>query len=187
MDYINYSKYIPLFEERNIGIIYHFTRDRYIRNILIEGIHASKGNALDFSTPVFSDKEVEKLNRRRFKVDYDKYRQLSDYYSFSCTRDKRFNNKQRADGIEDTTCLVLDGTKISQRFKIFPIVADNSFAKDNHKMFESEYRVFTKNPFFKIIPYLKQINLSTESYFGEIQIMRNDLCPNVRITVNWKH
>jgi len=130
-------------EAKQVGIIYHYTTFE-------AGLKILQSNQLK------SDHTAESTNAK-------------PVFGISFTRDKRFNNANRAVDFTNSSFgrtpqlrFTIDGNKLSNKFKIQPYSQQGAFSKDK-KSFESEERVTSDKLFtIPLSNYLISIDLLFE-------------------------
>lgn len=108
-------------EEKQVGILYHFTSYPSFRKIMQEN---------QLKTSSWKTYFTNEIGKTEFKQNF----------AISFTRDKNFNNRAYSIGGTDVR-LVIDGNKLSNKYKISPI-AEPDFQKSDPKGFEAEERIY---------------------------------------------
>lgn len=133
--------YERLFKEaRQVGVIYHFTYINNIFDILNSGLKGDINYANNFFEYGFSFEHYLK-NKNKF-------------YGYCFTRDKNIQSKFFKN---QDIVIVLDGNKMSENYKIFPI-AEAAYRRKFQNS-ESEERLISKKSSIDLKPYIKEIKL----------------------------
>ena len=131
-------------EAKQVGNLYHFTHLRHLYNILDNGLQFQKDNIGD---------HLKK-------------------YSISTTRSSDFSGNDIYDFTKRASRIVLDGNKISQKYKIAPVNADNIWnlkgmkgdrytkSKD-HNLFEE--RIYSDTPGYLSTDYILRIDINDKT------------------------
>lgn len=127
-----------IIEGKQVGPLYHYTRTESLINIL----------------------KRDTLNSSKRGSRHKDRQNEPNYISFS-----RTSNKSQFDIADSADCvIIIDGNKLSNRYKIEPY-HDSSWDNDSQQD-EMEERIYTKNiPNFK--PYIKKIIFYENYYDGE--------------------
>lgn len=143
-------------ESKQVGLLYHFTKVATLKKILTSGLMFAENNEFDgYYDPDNEDAEIP--------VDPKKK------YAISVTRSPNFGGSDPW-GYKKQGCrLVLDGDRISQKYKIAPINVNNTWmgqagAKKGEylntkfdKFFEE--RIYSPTPGYLPLDYIKQIDI----------------------------
>ena len=130
-------------EAKQVGNLYHFTPLINIPNILDNGLKFQKNNIKDY---------------------------LKEY-SISATRSHNFSGFDTWDFMRKSCRIVLDGDKISQKYKIAPVNADNIwdlessdasyYGSKNNNLYEE--RIYSDTPGYLPLNYILKIDINTET------------------------
>ena len=135
--------YTSLFEQKSVGIIYHYTRRIWqlidiFNNGLTGSISRIDSMKSDIGDTIILPKTKEQL------------------YSYSFTRNKNLHKEHGANF--GTLRLKLDGNKMSDHFKFIP-VAEKQYQKGNDN-FEFEERIISTKQRINLKPYLLEIAIN---------------------------
>ncbi len=128
-------------ESKNIGIIYHFTKQDFLLGILKNGLYGNTTYANNFFKN-FIKKSEEDLKKIKNK-----------FYSYSFTRDKNLNI--------GSFRITLNGNKMSNKYK-FILISEPEF-KRNNQTSESEERIISNKKSINIIQYIVEISYERNS------------------------
>ena len=160
--------YISLFEAKQIGIIYHYTKLYNTISILEEGL---KGN----------QKRTTMFNNPKFFKTFSK--SLNGLYSYSFTRDKNFIMSTRQRNHFGTVRFTLDGNNMSNKYRFFPISEFADYSKKQtsrsiNDQVETEERILSKDPYINLNKYILLITIYEKSDLNSDTLNRIQLSCN---------
>lgn len=145
-----------LFESKQVGILYHFTN-------LINLYQIVKSNSLKTTNYV---KDFNNLQKS--------YNIQGDLYYISFTRNKNFYKIPELNMEHPVSCrLTIDGNKLSNKFKIYPIDFFNDYDEEYNK--EDEECIVVKDRLNDIKNYVLKIEIPTLNDF-KLEIINGLMC-----------
>lgn len=152
-------------EAKQVGILYHFTNIGHIPDILKSGLRFDRDNS---SLPQYSNK-----------------------FFISATRSHNFGGGDHFGFINKAARITLDGNKISNKYSVVPINADNIWDKKytmkNNIHFDTkkgklfEERIYSNERGFLSLEYFIKIDILNKGYEYE---MFKDLLPHLHLQSN---
>ena len=136
--------YRSLFEQKSVGILYHFTSLNSLPRILKQGF--LKGNKHTAAEMSFYFKTFSKI------ID-----QTEDLYSYSFTRkrDLKLLTSSPLDIDQYTVRITFDGNRMSDKYSFFPI-SEINYTRNNNTS-EAEERILSKDPTIPINKYILDV------------------------------